>query len=525
MWPEVQYLLPEVIIAVGAMLLLLLGAFRPRRDALPQWLALATLLAAGGVLAQQSTGAVPSGEAVAGDQMAGFFRALALAGGLLLVLMQRGRVEHGFPEQVGCVLLATLGVMLAAAGDDLILVFVGLELISIPTYILLYIGGDRSARQESAIKYFFLSILASAVFLYGLSFVYGVSGEMQLSQIAGALADSSRAPGAYPLAHLGMVLVLAGLAFKITAVPFHFYAPDVYEGTTHGNAALLSVLPKAAGLAVLIRFTVIALGGVELYGWHLTLALAVLTMTLGNVVALWQENVRRLLAYSAIAHAGYMLIGLTAAMAAITMPSAQTLWDGSMAVLIYMVTYAFATIGVFAALAALEKNEHIDRVDQLRGLAWSPVPGKRFLAWTMAACLLSLTGIPPLAGFWGKLAVFFSALSVGGSPLGEATQTQHWLVGLAVVGVVNAAIAAAYYLRVVAVMFFVPEEAQEAKQADSWQPLWGPAVAAFACVLLVVVIGLAPGRWLEAARQASPGNTSPASQLSTERNPPTESPL
>ncbi len=255
-----------------------------------------------------------------------------------------------------------------------------------------------------------------------------------------------------PLARIALVLVFAGLGFKITAVPFHFYAPDVYQGTTHANAAVLSIAPKIAGLVVLIRVVAVAMAGVRFAAWPIALVLAVLSMTLGNVLALWQNNLRRLLAYSSIAHAGYMLIGLAVWMAPRTGPVGE--WNGVGSLLFYLASYAAATIGAFAAMACLgTQRREIDSIDELAGLAWTGGPGagrvRPVLAWALALFMLSLAGIPPLFGFWGKLAIFASSLSLDGL----SGSARPWLVAVALIGVVNSAIAAAYYLRIVGAMF------------------------------------------------------------------------
>jgi NADH-quinone oxidoreductase subunit N len=378
--------------------------------------------------------------------------------------------------------------MLAAAANDLVLLFVSLELVSIPTYILLYLGRRGVASQESAAKYFFLSILASGMLLYGFCFLYGTTGSTDFSQIRTVLSTPNSVP--VPFIHfflLGLVLMFAGLSFKIAAVPFHFYAPDVYQGTTHGNAALLSVMPKAAGMVVLVRLLVDTMPGSHDFAWQVALALAVLTMTFGNVVALWQDNVRRLLAYSSIAHAGYMLIGLAVGLATVGSPMK---WDGIGALLFYLLVYAIATIGTFAALDYLGRKEtQLDTIDELAGLGRT----RPAIAALLGVFMFSLAGIPPLAGFWGKLTIFAGALDVTDMEL------RPWFITLAVIGVLNAAIAAAYYLRIVATMYFRTPLGTPAAQGGR-----GPYLAAVACAVLVIAIGLFPQRPIGAANQASP---------------------
>jgi NADH-quinone oxidoreductase subunit N len=295
-----------------------------------------------------------------------------------------------------------------------------------------------------------------------------------------------------PLATLALVLTLAGLCFKIAAVPFHFYAPDVYQGTTHPNAALLSVMPKAAGLVALVRILVIATPHMEPHWWRVVLVISVLTMTLGNVMAFWQDDLRRLLAYSSIAHSGYMLIGL-----AVSLATSQVAgrWSGLAALWFYLATYAAATIGSFALLEHLGRpDRRIDAVEELAGLGRT----RPMAAAVLTVCMFSLAGIPPLAGFWGKFVVFGSALNVHASAV-AAGGGQPWFVALAVIGVLNAAVAAAYYLRIVAVMYFRAPLATPKAQggAAAW---W----CALACALLVLAIGLYPKPLLRESSRANP---------------------
>jgi NADH-quinone oxidoreductase subunit N len=428
------------------------------------------------------------------DPLAAFGRWLALAAGAVMVLMTaRPLTTGGTPEYLGSLLLAVAGLMLVAAAGNLILLFVGLELISIPTYILLSLGRRDAAGQDSAAKYFFLSVLASAIFLYGLSFLYGASGTTQLWAIRLRLSMPAGSPlglpaGFQPLVKLGLVLVMAGLAFRITAVPFHFYAPDVYQGTIQANAALLSVLPKAAGLVALVRLVVFAMPDVAFDAWKIAVVLSALTMTLGNVVALWQGHLRRLLAYSAIAHAGYLLMGLAVGLAG---PGVSGWWDGLAAMWFYLCVYAAATLGAFAALVYLgHGRQQIEAIEELAGLGRS----QPAVAAALAVCLLSLTGLPPTAGFLGKLFLVGSALGV---EAGTGGPHRPWLVGLAVLAVLNAAIAACYYLRIVAVMYFrtPPAMPRPAGGAGAW-------TATMACCLAVLVLGVCPGPLVRACSSA-----------------------
>jgi NADH-quinone oxidoreductase subunit N len=430
------------------------------------------------------------------DPLGQYVRWLSLVVGLALVLLAaRPDDDVQEPEFIGTLLLAVAGSMIVATTRDLVLLFLGIELISIPTYVLLYLGRRDAASPEAAAKYFFLSILSSALTLYGFSFLYGIGRSTDLAALQAVLTDpATAASGLAPLGAVALVLIFAGIGFKITAVPFHFYAPDVYQATTNGNAGVLAVLPKIAGFVALVRIVAVAMPGLEAYGWRIALVLAVLTMTVGNVLGLWQDNIRRLMAYSSVAHAGYMLIGLAVGLAAVRPSSGQSAtFDGIGAVLLYLAVYALATAGTFAALAYLGgEGRQVDGVDELAGLARS----HPMTALFMAVFMFSLAGIPPLAGFWGKFTIFGSALNLGDDT--GVANVRMWFIALAVIGVLNAAIAAGYYLRIVAVIYFrsplaVPRGAGGV----------GAAIAAGMCAMLVILIGVFPGPLVDLSTEAA----------------------
>jgi NADH-quinone oxidoreductase subunit N len=505
-------LLPEIVLIVAAVAIYMAGAFaggnKDEGNAaghicldgpvpwLWRWIAGGALLVAAVVLLSQSAGpptadarhstdatvtpGIRAAEPLYCDDLARLTRWLALGLGALLLLTSARPDSDGTSERVGSLLLTIAGLMLVAVAGDLVLLFVALELISIPTYVLLYLGRQDEATQEATTKYFFLSVLASAILLYGFSFLYGVAGSTELAAVRAAL-DGTRplAPGFSAFAKVAMAMIFGGLCFRITAVPFHFYAPDVYQGTTHPNAALLSVVPKAAGFVVMLRLLVVAMPGMGPHSWLVVLAAAVLTMTFGNVMALWQDNLRRLLAYSSIAQAGYILVALAVVMA--VGPGVGE-WDGVSAIAFYLTVYAVATTGAFAVLEYLGRlDRSLDGVDELAGLGAT----RPAAAAMLAVCLFSLTGIPPLAGFWGKLLVFGGALSVDALP---AVAGLRWcFVAAAIVGVLNSAVAAAYYLRIIAVMYFrTPLATPRAEGgAGAW---WAAAV----CTLLLLIVGVYP---------------------------------
>ncbi len=475
-------LLPEMVLIVAAAAIYLGGAFFPGRKVW-RWLAGGAIAAAAVFLWwQHGPVAADASPPLHFDQLAWLARWLALGvGGLLLLLAAEEKSETG-TERVGSLLLVVAGLMLVGVAGDLVLLFVALELISIPTYVLLYLGRRDAASQEATAKYFFLSVLSSAILLYGFSFLYGIAGSTELAALREAVAGTSTLPQGFAVfSKLALALVFGGLSFRITAVPFHFYAPNVYQGTTHTNAALLSVVPKAAGFLVLTRILVEAMPHAAPYTWQIVLGVSMLTMTFGNCMALWQDDLRRLMAYSSIANAGYMLLALAVALATV---GGATAWNGIAAVAFYLATYSVATIGVFAAFEHLGRPDRsLDGVDELAGLGST----KPAAAAVLAVCLFSLTGIPPLAGFWGKFFVFGGALSVDPAASGYAGM-RWWFVAAAVVGVLNAAVAAAYYLRIVAAMYFRTPLATPRAQGGA-----GASWAAVTCALLLVGVGLHPG--------------------------------
>ena len=507
-------LLPETTLVILAVCIYVGGAFSTVRAG---WAGLAlmtlsiaafalyqqgaTLWAAGGALSE--TGARISTGGMVFDALGHCFRWVGIFLGFLFVLaylpMQRSDL---FTEGLGSIIFMVVGIMVVASAGDLITLFMGLELISIPTYVLLFIGKKDKSSAEAAAKYFFLSILASALLLYGFSMVYGLAGTTNLSQMNAALSVqwSTFGTGVLPLMPLAVVMLLAGFGFKLASVPFHFYAPDVYQATTNVNAGLLSVAPKIAGIVALIRLSVAAVPSDSDVAWQLVIVLAGITMTVGNCAALWQKNIRRMLAYSSIANAGYLLVGLAAALAAARHGAdAAAANDGIAAMIVYVILYSLAAFGTFSALAYLDDSEtDFTEVHQLTGF------GTRhpLVACVMTICLLSLSGIPPLAGFWGKFLVFKSAVTAASS-----SATGNWFWVLLVVAALNAAIAAAYYLRVIATMYFLePKPTAQPRYLPAGS--FGPGLSAILCAALIV-LGIVPGRLIEGAFNAAASASSP----------------
>jgi NADH-quinone oxidoreductase subunit N len=389
------------------------------------------------------------------DQLVWYTRGLSLSAGILLALVLWNQVDDGHAAEAHACLLAILaGTNLVAAASDLVSLFLALELVSIPTYVILYLSLRDRAGREATVKYFLLSIFSSALVLYGLSWLYGAAGTTNLAAIGDVMRAASPASGVRML-QIALALLLAGLSFRIAAVPFHFYAPDVFQGTTAANAALVSFVPKVVGFVALLRLLPLTATAQTEAGWlpddsarSLLALLAVATMFVGNLMAMRQNALYRLMAYSSVAHAGYMLIGLAVGNVG---PA-----SGTDAILFYLAAYGLMTIGVFALLSVVTKgNQLAQRDDDLRGLAQTQFS----VALLLAICLFSLTGLPPTAGFLGKLNLFLAAWS-DGSRMGR---------GLAIAMALNAAIAAWYYLRLVALMFLEPSaETQTEPGGVSW---------------------------------------------------------
>lgn len=372
------------------------------------------------------------------DELAWFVRGLSLASGLVLVLVNWNQADDSRAgESQACLLAIIAGVNLVAAANDIVGLFLALELISIPTYLFLLLPRRDAPAQEATIKYFLLSVLSSAFLLFGLSYLYGATGTTNLEAIYAALKAGG---GAKMPAILGIsaIMMIAGLGFRLTAVPFHFYAPDVFQGAPNSVAAMLSFVPKVAGFVALYRVLAVTTTGGE---WSLAGAaepllwwLAVLTMFLGNLMALLQTDIRRMLAFSSVSHAGYMLVGFVVGM------KGTTTLSGFDSLLFYLAVYGAMTIGAFAVLGALgTADRRIGAISDLAGLSRSR-PG---MALLLTLFLFSLTGLPPTAGFLGKLNLFLSAWNAGGD---DGRWLAIWLA-------VNAAIGAWYYLRVIREMY------------------------------------------------------------------------
>lgn len=460
MHPILLTLAPEVVLITAASLLLIVGLSRSRAvaDLVPALAMLALMTGIGLAATLHYRGSPVSVGGLQVDSLGWYTRLIAYSVGVVLILVNRHVPivsERG--EYFSLLLFSIAGISTVAIADDLILLFLALELVSIPTYILVALSRSDIRAQEASGKYFFLGAFAAALMLYGFSFLYGVGGTTIMfgrafgmsvdpvpTSIAAAIAGN-RAVLSDALTVVGLLLVIGGLAFKLAAVPFHFYAPDVYQGAASPITGMLGFVPKFAGLIALIRV-------LSLIGWTLTpvmfwllWALAVATMCVGNTLALMQNNVKRMLAYSSIAHSGYMLVALLAGPGSGGVEAPTR--NGVSAALFYIAVYGLMNLGAFAALAYIRRandNEPVEEMEDLAGASqrhpWAVL--------AMAICVVSLMGVPPTAGFLGKLYVFSSAFAAAGtSPHGTA------LIWLVIIGVLNAAVAAAYYLRIVATCY------------------------------------------------------------------------
>ena len=429
-----QLLMPELIIVLTLLIVLVFDLFDSISKAVLGWM---TIVGSGIALwvsiqmHQAGTVGTQFNDMFKVDNFSLFFNIIFLVSTILVALISLsylGRDDRKQGPYYLLILLATLGMMLMAAGNELIIVFLGLELMSLSLYVLAGYFRDSPASSEAGMKYLLLGAFASAFFLYGIALIYGGAGTTNVPAIAEAITATDKSP----LLLAGMFLLIVGFGFKVAIVPFHQWAPDVYEGAPTTVAAFISAGPKAAGFAAFLRIFMEALPNLQVEWSGVIIVLAMLTMTVGNVIAIAQTSIKRMLAYSSIAHAGYILIGLAAANN-----------DGVSSAMLYLLVYCVMNIGAFGAviLAKTEDGESL-MISDYAGLGLR----KPLLAMFMTIMLLSLAGFPPTAGFVGKFYIFKSAVQAG----------HIWLV---VVGAVNTAISAFYYLRVVVTMYMrEPEE-------------------------------------------------------------------
>lgn len=541
---RLAFLYPEVVLFAAACLVMVLGLSRSLRTRkLSAWVTGGALVIAGyfalastphmGVASCPITGYVfsqamtPSQGQVLLPEMVPFLKVMIAGVGLFLLLALAGTVDRGDEERIASgkmafdplrsnraefyafFLFSITGLMLTASADDLIWLFLALELTSLPTYIMVAISTGKNRSREAAVKYFFLGAMGAAIFLYGFSLMYGGTGHTNLNDIAA----SFREEGVSTLSMAGVLLAVLGLCFKIAAVPMHYYTPDVYEGAAPQVSGFLAFVPKAAGfIGILLLAGAVgwdyagrggearplfsaagaeplkqAIGGTQLPEvLRLTLwVIAALTMTVGNILAVLQTSIKRMLAYSSIAHSGYLLVGVIAG------PLGDTFTrNGVAAVLFYLTAYGVTNAGAFAVLAALERPAkpgedpgEVEHVDDLRGLtARHPA-----LGWTFTICCLSLMGLPPLLGFFGKLPLFTVGIAAGETPL------------VVILGL-NSAIGAFYYLRLAFSPFL---ESAEPGREIVRSPFKARVIAAVASAVGVIALSVVGGRLMEHSVEAA----------------------
>ena len=471
-------LLPEVVLTGWALVLLLFVAWRHKtiRDLrIAGWLTLAALASTAVVtwwLWWNRTGVAGIAGMVAADDFRWVADWIFLGAGALTVLMSFAYVEREqlfAPEYYALLLFGTLGMMVMAAGADLMVIFLGLELMSVAVYVLAGFDRRRARSAEAALKYFLLGAFASGFLLYGIALIYGATGTTNVG-IIGAQAGMMGSPSVMLL--VGLALLIVGFGFKIAAVPFHMWAPDVYDGAPTPVTAFMATGVKAAAFAALFR--VLIQGFAAVPAWHdMVWWLALITMVGGNLFALAQRSLKRMLAYSSVAHAGYLLVAVTSGTPA-----------GTSAFLVYIVAYTLMSVGAFAILSVKGRNGESDvLIDDLAGLA----ARRPWLAFALAVCMLSLLGFPGTAGFIGKWYIIVAATSAGQNVL-------------AAILVLTSVVSAGYYLPVIMAMYMKPEPI-EAAHVDAVLDRWGRAAVA-AAVVGLLLFGVWPNRLFDLARSA-----------------------
>ncbi|WP_376090672.1 NADH-quinone oxidoreductase subunit NuoN [Roseomonas sp. CCTCC AB2023176] len=423
--------LPELVLAVSGLVLLMVGVLPKADMTRPVTLGTLGALLITAVLVIAGPEGVAFGGQFISDAFARFAKVLVLLGaaaGLLLALdwnERQGIARFEFPVLI---LFSTLGMLVMVSANDLITLYLGLELLSLSLYVVAAFDRDNARSAEAGLKYFVLGALASGLYLYGASFAYGFSGATGFTAIGNAVGDASNAPFGLVI---GLVFVIAALAFKISAVPFHMWTPDVYEGAPTPVTAFFASAPKVAAVALLVRVLADPFSDLAAQWQNVIWLASVGSMVLGSLAALGQRNIKRLMAYSSIGHVGYALMGLAVAND-----------SGLRGVLLYMAIYLVMNAGAFAVLVAMRRNGRaLEQVDDLAGLGRTDPA----MALAMAVFMFSMAGIPPLAGFFGKLYVFLAAVQGG-----------FWV--LATIGVLTSVISAYYYLRIIKVMYFDAEQ-------------------------------------------------------------------
>jgi NADH-quinone oxidoreductase subunit N len=419
--------MPEFILFIGALALLLVGALRGERSV---WLVTELAVALIGVallivMFGKRTEGVTFYGAFTNDGFARFMKALSLIGSLASLLLSLDFLKHhrygGFEYPV-LLMLSTLGMMMLISASDFIALYVGLELMSLSLYVIAAYRRDDLKASEAGLKYFVLGALSSGMLLYGISLIYGFSGAVAFKSVAAALSGPQPTGVVF-----GLVFVIAGLAFKISAVPFHMWTPDVYEGAPTPVTTFFASAPKMAAMAVTVRVLMTAFPHISGEWRQIVTFISIASMALGAFAAIGQTNIKRLMAYSSIGHMGFALVGVAAGSV-----------EGAQGVALYMAIYLAMTLGTFAGILLMRRKGHyVETIADLSGLART----NPTMAFFLAAMMFSLAGIPPLGGFFAKFYVFAAAVNAG-------------LIGLAIIGVLLSAVGAFYYLRIVKIMYF-----------------------------------------------------------------------
>lgn len=524
---KVQTLWPEITLLVGACVVMILGLSRTAFARRMCSLVAGGALVAAGVLAYKTT---PDSHNML-EHLPRFGKVLTAAVGLILLLVVAGTADREYETKVergatfdplnatrgefyAFFLFSLTGLMLCCGSDDLVWLFLALELVSLPTYIMVTISTAGNKSMEAGVKYFFLGALGAAVFLYGFALIYGATGSTNFVEITRQFKMQAMSGGGINvIGLLGVILALIGIAFKIAAAPMHMYAADVYQGASSSVAAFLAFVPKTAGFIAILAL-------VSTLGWeksaeypggslpvsvHSVLwAMAAATMTIGNVLALLQKSVKRMLAYSSVAHSGYMLVGVIAGPG--VGKDATLTGSGIAAVLFYLIAYGVMNVGTFAVLACLQRPgkdgqmEEADSIDDIKGLCAT----RPLLGWTMVICSMSLLGLPPLLGFFGKVPLFSSGLAGG-----------HYT--LVIVLGLNSAIAAVYYLRLASAALLEQGDLS-GRQGGGVQLVPVPArvlagVVSAACVIALVMYPVSSAAVYGAAVKKAPGMAEPQAAI------------
>lgn len=418
---------PELWLALSAMALLMLGVFRGDGSTrMVCWLSVLVLVIGIALVAMQPAGSVATfGGLFVADGFGRFAKVLILLGSAFAIVLSLGYNRYERMERFEypvLILLASTGMMMMVSANDLIALYLGLELQSLSLYVLAAFKRDSGRATEAGLKYFVLGALSSGMLLYGASMIYGFAGSTNFAQIAQALGGQASIG-----LIVGIVFLTAGLAFKVSAVPFHMWTPDVYEGAPTPVTAFFAVAPKVAAMALFVRAILTPFGDIAHEWQQIIIVVSALSMLLGAFAAIAQSNIKRLMAYSSIGHVGYALIGLAAGTE-----------EGVRGILIYLAIYLAMNVGTFACILCMrQKDQMVEGVGDLAGLAKTH-PG---MALLLAGFMFSLAGVPPLAGFFGKFYIFMSAINAG-------------LYTLAVIGVLSSVVGAYYYLRIVKIMYF-----------------------------------------------------------------------